>query len=489
MNLRLVRYFLLPHPLKRDSTALYSDPILTDKIFSETWEFYKSPLSPLPRTFRTLILPQALNASSAGEEASLEEIVREQEDLMVRRFRTALNRSHISLLMILLKGLIIAYLLLIAPPIVWTPIENLFNNVAHGLSDYAKWWIILFFPVRAFLRIFGTGIVILLPQGLKNNPLYKRIPLLGRIKQIGVNGQWQNLRKASARFGLYRELGTDFRSQWQEETGDLLETLKNQVKNQMEKDLSAGERYFGQLGDHFDLLFSKEPPAASSWGEQTRNLLDLGRDQAILSWSAAARLEALAESLLFFKLNGNFHFAPLLLLPPSSVGAPLFSTPLVLEGEKINPQSAILSEGLAATALQIEDFFTRPDVLSRFEQIHSRWEELEHAQEREAILRHLEALTEGFRWLRDEVGRLHLGLNPHIPREKGKEIYDYFHSLFLVFGRGACALENGYCRRTWGLTSLKSGRAVKKHRCRIQDRAWLFVEKNISTDEKRGPKV
>jgi len=184
MNLKTFQCYRIPHPFKKDRPVIISDNKTRASIRDCTWEFLNGKTVVKPKVLSFLISPD--KASSTGEYNEYLKTIKLKEE-------RAFNRVKLKECMRFLRSLLIGYLLYIAPPAFWEPIETVFDSVAHGMSDYAKLWVILFFPVKGLIRTFGTGFHFPLPQIITRNRIIRKLPLLGRMRHFGTIGRWQRI--------------------------------------------------------------------------------------------------------------------------------------------------------------------------------------------------------------------------------------------------------------------------------------------------------
>ena len=468
MSIKVFQYYLVPHPFKKNEKIIVSDDYRRSELRSSTWEFIGGRAGAKPRVMRFLISPEKTDSSRFRENLSG----------MKLKDDRAFSRAKLYVCMKFFSSLLAGYLLYLAPPAFWQPIETVFDTVAHGLSDYAKWWIILFFPVKGFILNFGTGVRMQLPGIIRNNPVFRRIPLIGRIRMIGVDGRWQRLNRASASTGLYSLFEESLAEEFLVEASRIVKNIKKKISRTTRytcADTSEAESLadgFGALAEKLISSFNEmDPDGLEEWNIRYLELLEeaskLYEQDGSFPWAEIPKLDSFRRDLLFFGGFNGFIYAPLLDIYPDM--QPVESLRLcACDGDDrlIDYTAEIRFAAAVKQAMNLKEFFADPETVKLISEIQKGFNGLNGLKNAEEACSALDKLSLCFAGMRDSLGEYHMGRNPMIPNEKGKELSDFYHRLYLVFGRASCDISNGYKRAGWGIRPIKTPAAVNR---RIRD--------------------
>lgn len=463
MNIKTLRYYLVPHPLTPGKEILITDGESISKTARETWEFYNNPHLDLPRAFRILV---------TSEEISREEALKfvcEYEERYVTLQTRAFNRVKLKEFLKLSKGLSIGYLLYLAPPSFWIPIENFMDTVAHGLSDYAKWWVILFFPLKALIRGFGTGIFLRLPKCVTQNPIYRKIPIIGKIQNIGTIGRWNRINGASHVVKIYDQFGLSLENELVRNAELTLDGVERKIelkeatfwkKFSIKLELHELPRHplvedLRTLISEFIDGYDQDEFSVQSWNQEFDSILQRATEEArnggAFPWGEIPKLTKMKEDIIFHTLNGESTFSPLKIIHPKSLNEEIFHglKHPVLE-EKIELSLAIKGDAFQKQAQNLKYFLENEETISIQKKIYENYESLEIATTKEERIEYLRRISLGFEKLRDIVSRFHMGDNQSIPNERGKDLSNFYHYLYLTFGRARTDIEKRYKRVAFG---------------------------------------
>jgi len=319
-----------------------------------------------------------------------------------------INRAKYREVMRFCRSVLAGYLLYLAPETFWAPIVQLFNLIAHGLSDYARWCIIFFFPLKAFIRTFGTFFY-----------------LKGKVK-IGIPGRWHQIDEGAKDYKLF--------------------------DSDPKKQLNKKEKHFAEVLEKL----KSDYPARRKWAEKIESfsaegsLREVTRILAAESsgelWAESIKLYDLFDEIQSLRSSLRYTFTP------SSFRMDRERTLLLPLQQKSFEQQA----------LNLRKFNMKPIVVRQKETIYRLGEELSRASSRSERLFSLEKLTEAFEILRDEASRFHMGDNYLVPHDKTNDHSLFYHSLYRLSGQALSELEKRYRRTDWGISPILTGWSEQK---------------------------
>ena len=489
MNIKTLFFYKVPHPLKENRDVIVTDSTERTKFRNYLWETKEKKTSGIPRAMRFYISAGKNTTAFKKEEIKLYLLdIKKKEDRIF-------NRLKLKETLRLFRSFALGYLLYIAPTGFWEPIEGVFDAVAHGLSDYAKWWVILFFPVKGFIRCFGTGIRLPLPAALTQNLIFRHIPLIGKLKNIGTTGRWNAINRNSASTGIYTDLDKNLGQELLEHLNKEIDNIEKKIRKKQEQDEEASRTIseLRKLRDNLDILIKESNyQDLESWNNDFIELLEKASDldEGIFPRGEIPKLDMIREDILYFGINNNFIFSEI--IDPGD-----FS-----ENEHPAPETDYQSENLQSPDIRIkklsalnqnknlDDFLNKPGLRILQKNIYSAFNHLNDIKTREDGIEILEKLSSSFAIFRNEICRYHMGPDLMIPNEKGKALKDYYHWLYLIFGKAAIDLENKYRRASWGFRTLRSQAGVRKRIRMAVDEALYFIEnKSPSRSMETGGRI
>ncbi|MGQ9631932.1 MAG: hypothetical protein ACUVXI_16715 [bacterium] len=501
MNIRTLRYYKIPHPLEPGKEIAVGDGEAISRTIREVYEFYENPLSDPPRVFRVLISPDRIDEGEA--EGLVEEFERNFRSHLVEGF----NRLKLREFLRFAKGLAIGYILYMIPQAFWVPLETFAESIGEGLGTYAKWWIIGFFPLRALIRSFGTGIHFSLPEFITRNPVYRRIPIVGKIQNIGTRGRWNEIERSSQCAQICDRFGKSQRERFSRDADRALRNVERKIgwertsfPKRLLHSLSFG-LYRPSLrhplvddlrGLVRDLIEGSQAPrwgdvaSVRAWSERFDSVLERATEESRnggkFPWGEIPKLARMKEDLIFHALNDGFAFAPLKVVHPGShpnevfggVHFPLRDGGMDRDG-RIDLALEIRAEALQKQAESLREFLRDPRIVRTQEGIYRDYESLGTATTREERIELLDRIASGFEKMRNAVGGYHMGENSAIPHEKGRDLSNFYHRLYLTFGRASCDLENRYKKVAFGVRPVLTGFGQRKRIREAEDEADILI--------------
>jgi hypothetical protein len=492
MIVRTIRYYRIPDPLKRGSEVVIADEAALSKTISEVYNITKNSSLNTPRLFRVLLSPYRIEADDAlsGVTAFEHAYVKRKVDLH--------NRLKLREFLLLAKGLAIGYFLTFMPSQFWAPLDVFTGIIGEGLGSWVKMWICAFFPLRALIQSFGTGVYIELPRFLINNPLYRKIPIIRHIRRIGTTGRWSDIEEGSKAFTLFRDFGKSRREQCRKDVEAAVRNIEEKVAF---KQSSSFMKLLRNTGPGCLLRRKKYPLSEKvkesafalldetkvftdseldAWSSGFDVLLQHASEEAesggIFPWGEVPKLLAMKEDLLFHAKNTHFIFAPFLVVHPDTDPTTLFKeTGAFPEMNEIDIQLMTIAQGLCSQARHLKEFLDNRETKTLQEDIYSAYTSLEIAMEKKERKVLLERITDCFETLRNRLKGYHMGENPDIPHEKGQDLTNFYHFLYLCFGRASCDLENKYKKVFFGFRPLLSGGAQRKRVREAIDEVNLLI--------------
>jgi len=215
MNLRIFRYYTIKHPFIKNKKIIISNRSEIKKTRNKVFEISRNRNLDRPRLLRAHI-----SGKDNGEKNDSNRIIL-YEQIFYKKDIYDFNKTKLFEILNFSKSFVIAYFLFLAPESFWLPIVSLFNLIAHGLSDYARWCIIVFFPIKAIIQSFGTLIYIKTPEGIPN---------------IGIPGNWHKIHESSKAVTLYNELNKPVKKKLLSEITILIKNLKSRNSEQIKMD-------------------------------------------------------------------------------------------------------------------------------------------------------------------------------------------------------------------------------------------------------------
>jgi len=498
MNIRTLRYYNIPDPLEKGSWITIADKSEFLKTIQEVYTLSENPALDMPRLFRILISPEEIDKKNALE--STKEVCRR---LLIRQ-RDCLNRMKLKEFLRFAKGCGIGYFLSCLPSELWRPLEIVAETIGEGLGGFAKMWIIAFFPLKALIKSFGTGFHINLPKLITNNQIYRSLPFIRRIRRIGVTGAWNEIQNTYKSLKLFNELGKDMRDQFKKDVKITLSNIEHKIGL---KTASALEKTFRSLTFGFfcpkrehpqirkiesflDQLLagsiSADNKQLTLWSKKFDDILEevsgAAGEDGIFPWGEVPKLLNMKADLLFHAQYGEFTFAPFFAVSPDTDPDSLFGNTILHRREdEINVLLSVKARAFCQQARNLKAFFGQTSTKELYNEIQTKYISLNKVQERSRRIYFLNRITDCFEALRNSIGKYNMGENTGIPHEKGKDLSNFFHFLYMTFGKAACDLENRYKKVTFGFRAVLSGKGQRKRIKGAIDEAHLLVyQKRLS---------
>ena len=439
MNLRVFRYYTINHPLIRNRKIIISNRNEIQKTRNNVYEISKNRNTDRPRLIRVHI-------SGEKEDYSIDsERIRTYEKIQSEREKIVFNRVKLYEILCFSRSFIIAYLLFLAPQAFWLPIVSLFNLVAHGLSDYARWCIIAFFPIKAIIKCFGTFIYIKTPEGLPN---------------IGIPGRWHKIHESSKAVTIYDRLDESVKEDLQKEITQLIKNLRNK-KNNNEILITKIENLLIEMMGEKELLDSK---LVVNYDNQLRELIKEGENSSL--WGEMVKVNFLRKELIYFISSGNYSFAPLFHFYP----------PEYPENNALSIETAEIKFNSYSNQSRNLQQFMNLTIKKRIqEKLYEKIEKLKNCRARQNRIILLDEISTSFEKMRDDSRRFYMGDNLTIPNEKGDDIALFYHNIYLLFGKALCDIENRYRRTLLGIIPLISERAQKQRIKILFNNLHIFI--------------
>ena len=433
MNLRVFPYYTIDHPLKGKETVIISNRMEIAKTRNQVYAISKNPLNDSPRLVRVLISGETVDLDKDSKK------IRNYEQTFKEKEKLDFYNAKMYEIMRFTRSLLIAYILYLAPESFWSPIVALFNMIAHGLSDYARWCIIAFFPIKAVIRSFGSLIY---------------IQTKGRFINIGFPGRWHQIHQSSKTLELFDSIDDSIEERLNREISIL-------IKNMKDKENSQGE-LIGELESLFEEIWHR-----SDYMEVNRQIISyINKGEKSPLWGEMVKLNMLRKELIYFLSSGVNNFSTIQHFNNGNTK----DSQLQIAMAPVKFQSYISqSENLTKfknlpLAKQLKSIVLRNQII------------LKNSKDRQSRLSSLEKLTNGLERLRDEAGRFHMGHNQFIPNEKGNDIALFYHNLYTIFGEALCDLENKYRRAKFGIIPIISEKAQRRRIKRLFTHAEIFIE-------------
>lgn len=428
MNLRVLPYYTVDHPLVENKKIIISDRNGINKTVNRVFEISGNKQTDRPRFIRVHISGEKCRPEKDSERIRLyEKDFREKEKLDFRKAKS-------TEIMRFTRSLIIAYLLFIAPEAFWTPIVSLFNLIAHGLSDYARWCIIAFFPLKAFIRTFGTLFYI---RGTLN---------------IGIPGRWHQIHESAKALDMFDDMDSSIEEKLNREIETVIKNIRRKATSQKHLADSTEEVLAGYSEKNPEIL-----------NEQLLALIREGETGEL--WGEMVKLNMLRKEILYFLSSGALNTSTIHHFSPGE------KSPAVL---KI-PMAEIKFSSFSGQSGNLKSFNSSPKIISLKKSVLTAVEKLRKTESQKDRITLLEEITGAFETIRDEALRYHMGQNRFIPNEKGNDIALFYHNLFLIFGRTLCDIENGYRRSSMGITPLITEGARKRRVKRLFSDLDVFL--------------
>lgn len=432
MILRSLLYYTLDHPFKDKEKILFSNRNKAVNTAGQIREVDRNPNEGNARYLRVHISPDKEDQNKDSERLSRYEQIRQKKEY------ADFNRAKTIVIMRFARSLIIGYLLYLAPETFWNPIVTLFNMVAHGLSDYARWCVILFLPLKAFLRTFGTF-------------FYYR----GKFN-LGIPGMWHRVHEGSKALEVYDKTDKTHLELLKEDIDDYLKALEKKADREGQK----------KLKDKLSTLFKEKELKKDSREilEELDRIIEDHQESEL--WSEMIRLEEVKEEILYRSTTDWDTKAPIYHFYPASGPTEI----------PMSPMATIRFQSYKKQAEKLRNWTDSPLIQKLKKSVLEDYRELNEAKTNEERVEILQRLSGNLERLRDEVGRLHLGENIFIPNEKGNDPALFYHGLYNLFGQALCELEKGYRRAGWGFFLLKSNQAGRRRIKTLINETDLFIQ-------------
>ncbi|MBI9098535.1 MAG: hypothetical protein JEY91_08645 [Spirochaetaceae bacterium] len=446
MNLRTFTYYTIDHPLLKNEKIIMSNRNEIARTTSRIYEISKNPQADTIHLIRVHISGEM---ETNGDES---EQIRSYERQFHKKEKLDYYNAKISEIIRFTSSLIIAYILYIAPESFWNPIVSLFNVIAHGLSDYARWCIIAFFPLKALIRSFGSL-------------LYIR----GKIN-IGIKGQWHKIHESSMALDVYNRLDDSISDQLKKE-------MKQFIRNLSQKGLSQSA-LIGKIETLMMDIWNRTD--LDNLNEQFLEIIDEG--EKTLLWGEMVKLNMLRKEILYYLSAGDWTYSTILHFSPRSEYSDKVKIPL----------TDIQFQSFSAQTDNLKLFNHRSDIQEIKESIFKNYDLLLREKDDKNYITILESISCSFETLRDEARRYHMGDNCFIPHGRKNDIALFYHHLYVIFGKALCDLENKYRRTSFGLCPLMTGASRRRRialMCRELDvflwgksqKRWRNIERNLFT--------
>jgi len=443
MNLRVFPYYTVDHPLKKGEKIIISNRSEIQKTGSRVFEISENPSIDRARLIRVHISDGRSDRNKDSER------IKNYEKRHFDKERIDFKKAKTDEIFRFTRSLIIAYLLYSAPESFWAPLVSLFNLIAHGLSDYARWCIIAFFPLKGLIRSFGTLLFIKTP---------------GKMMNIGIPGRWHNIHKNSKMTEIYKRLDQPVRETLEKE-------IDEYIKNLIDKDKSDNQLIVRISSLLKNIMDSKN---ITEIDKQLQACIIEG-EKGIL-WGEMVKLNMLRKEILYFLSSEGCNFSNLYHFYPYEENSR--KPPVAMADIKFR--------SFASQSMNLQQFNNLTQVIKLKESIYERKETLINVENSRERIRLLEQISTSFEKLRDEAGRFHMGQNLFVPHEKGNDIALFYHHLFLLTGRALCDLENKYRRAYIGFLPLRNERAQKKRVEKLFDELYFYLEARHEKKWKNG---
>jgi len=486
MSLRAIRYYWIPDPLERGRWVATGDQEAVTSALGRAFESVMRRTSDRPSQVRAVIAPRFVDLREAEESAKAYE-----RNLRLRLVR-AYDYRKLKELLRFAGGLAIGYLLFIASADFWAPIEAAADAIDQSLGAFAKWSIIAFFPLRAFVMTFGTGLYVPLPPAIAKNPVFRKIPLLGRIRSIGTAGRWSEIADASRVTRVFARIGASRRREFLAQAEAAVRNVERKLRRasiaagakaaeSIGPDSESGRllRELSALVDELSRLVGgaeRDRGAIRPWSDRfelfLRKATADARRGGFFPWGEIPKLAMMREELVRQALDADFAFAPLKVVHPGSRPDELFPSAAALRsGEAVDLDLPLRAEGLARQAESLERFLSLPRTVRAREEVYECLDRLRRARSRRERETLLERIASGFETLRNQVLSLHMREMPDSGQERCKDLSNIYHRLYLCFGKAACDLSIGYRKAFIGFLPLRSDRAQARRIRAAEDKA------------------
>jgi len=435
VNLRILPYYTINHPLKKNEKIIISDREEISRTVHQVYEITRNKNTDRVRLIRVHISGEKREKKiDSGRIRQYEKNFRELDQLNYQK-------AKLHEIIRFTRSLLIAYILYMAPETFWTPIVSLFNLIAHGLSDYARWCIIIFFPLKAGISSFGSI-----------------FSIRGKIN-LGFKGRWHNIHDSSSALTIFDRIDDSIENELNEDIVQFIKHLKE--KNTGHRELIE------RISSLLDNIWEREIP--SDLNDQLLKVIREGEQCEL--WGEMVKLNMLRKEIVYFLTAGDHNFSTIHHFYPSG------------NIDKTLPLSMadIRFHSFSLQSDKLESFNENKAIQKLQDSIIDDYRKLADAENRDEVTALLNKISLGFETLRDESGRYHMGQNHQIPHEKGLTTANFYHNLYKIFGRARGDIENEYRRTSYGLIPIKTFRAVNKRLKMLFSDLEVFIDGTSSS--------
>jgi len=411
--IKVLNYFKVPHPFKRNEEVVIVDEENYEQNLKECYEITKKKEGiPIFRFF--------IKAAGEPKEKDVEDIKNFEKKFREKK-KGLLNGQKLGLWISLAVSFIVGYIFYLSfcgLHFTWLtyPINYIFETFFNrGVDKWVVWTVVFLFPFGAACRIF----------------LPLRIPKLGTFGNFGAFYQLKRqseILKVLDFFGKNRKRVIRLR-------------ISNYVSS-LKKNDNTNPALLERIEERLKAILKlDEGNSLSSWNKDLDELLEelaLLSEGGEFSWLEVEKLSRFKEELLAFGLT-NFEVGKLEIISPES---PLISPEVFSKysAGKIALDLQALGVMSQQKARNLRDFLRETeDIRERIYQDSEKLERTESEQERKRVL---ERLVSNLEILTVICSSCHFGENPNIPQEKRKgALLSFYNEFYQKLGVGLIPLK------------------------------------------------